>query len=123
MVADLRGDLLGTKAHLRSDWALWAGILVPPTAWAADLTVSYTLVKWACTHHTTTQIQMVTVAALAVMAAAGWAGWTAQRERGAQTENERAGFMAGLSLMTTVLFMVLTIAMAVPKWALHNVCV
>jgi hypothetical protein len=123
VAADLRGDLLGAKAHLRSDWALWAGILVPPMAWAADLTVSYTLVKWACNHHTTTQIQIITVATLVAIAAAGWVGWTAQRERGAQTENQRAAFMAELSLMTTVLFIVLTIAMSVPKWALHNVCV
>jgi hypothetical protein len=31
--------------------------------------------------------------------------------------------MAELSLMTTILFIVVTVAMAVPKWALHNVCV
>ena len=98
-------------------------MLVPPIAWAADETVSYALVKWACNHHTTTQIQMVTLASLLVIATAGWIGWSAQRERGLQTENERAGFMAELSLATTLLFIVVTIAMAVPKWALHNVCV
>jgi len=123
VAADLRGDLLGAKAHLRSDWALWAGILVPPIAWAADETVSYMLVKWACNHHTTTQIMALTFATLAVIGISGVVGWTAQRERGAVTENERAGFMAELSLMTTILFIVVTVAMAVPKWALHNVCV
>ena len=114
---------MGAKAHLRSDWALWAGILVPPIAWAADETVSYALVKWACNHHTTTQIMALTFATLAVIGISGVVGWTAQRERGAVTENERAGFMAELSLMTTILFIVVTVAMAVPKWALHNVCV
>jgi heme/copper-type cytochrome/quinol oxidase subunit 2 len=114
---------LGAKAHLRSDWALWAGILVPPTAWAADETVSYTLVKWACNHHTTTLIQMLTFATVAVIAAAGVVGWSAQRERGARVENERAAFMWTLSLVTTVFFIVVTIALAIPKWALHNVCV
>ena len=68
-------------------------------------------------------IQMLTFATLALIAAAGYIGWTAQRDRAAATENERAGFMAELGLMTTVLFFVVTIAMAVPKWALHNVCV
>jgi hypothetical protein len=100
-----------------------AGILVPPIAWATDETLSYTLVKWACNHHTTTQLQIVTFATLAVIAVAGWIGATAQRERGGATETQRAGFMAELSLMTAILFAVLTIAMAVPKWALHNVCV
>jgi heme/copper-type cytochrome/quinol oxidase subunit 2 len=98
-------------------------MLVPPMAWAADETISYALVKWACNHHTTTQIQVLTFATLAVIVVAGAIGWSAQRERGASTENERAAFMARLSLATTVFFIVVTIAMAVPKWALHNVCV
>jgi hypothetical protein len=114
---------LGAKAHLKSDWALWTGILVPPVAWAADLTFSYALVKWACNHHTTTQIQLITFATVVVIAIGGLTGWRAQRDRGARTESERAGFMAELGLITTVLFIVLTIAMAIPKWALHNVCV
>jgi heme/copper-type cytochrome/quinol oxidase subunit 2 len=100
VAADLRGDLLGAKAHLRSDWALWAG-----------------------NHHTTTLIQMLTFATVAVIAAAGVVGWSAQRERGARVENERAAFMWTLSLVTTVFFIVVTIALAIPKWALHNVCV
>ena len=114
---------MGAKAHLKSDWALWTGILVPPIAWASDETISYALVKWACNHHTTTSIQLVTFAALLVMAAAGIAGWRAQRERGSETETERAAFMATLSATTTAFFIVVTIAMAIPKWALHNVCV
>src|SRR5204863_2690613 len=109
--------------HLKADWALWAGILVPPTAWAADETVSYALVKWACNHHTTTQIQMVTFATLAVIVIAGAIGWRAPRQRDAAVESERASFMATLGLVTAVLFVVVTIAMAIPKWALHNVCV
>jgi heme/copper-type cytochrome/quinol oxidase subunit 2 len=114
---------LGAKAHLKSDWALWVGILVPPMAWASDETISYSLVKWACNHHTTTSIQVITFATVAVIAAAGAVGWRAQRERGADTETERAEFMAMLGAMTTALFIVVTVAMAIPKWALHNVCV
>jgi len=114
---------LGAKAHLRSDWALWIGILVPPIAWASDETISYALVKWACNHHTTTSIEVVTLATLFVIAAAGMIGWRAQRERGAETETERAEFMAMLSAATTAFFIVVTIAMAIPKRALHNVCV
>ena len=114
---------MGANSDLTSDWALWAAVLVPPVAWAADLTASYSLVKWACNHHTTMQIQVITLATLAVIFAAGYVGWTAQRERAAATANERAGFMAQLGAITTVLFIILTIAMAIPKWALHDVCV
>lgn len=123
MAADLRGDLLGAKAHLRSDWALWTGILVPPIAWASDETISYSLVKWACNHHTTTSIQVLTFATLLLIVGAGVIAWTAPRDRGASTETERAHFMAMLGAATTVFFIVVTIAMAVPKWALHNVCI
>ena len=114
---------MGAAAHLKSDWALWAAILVPPMAWAGDLTISYALVRWSCNHHTTTPVQMVTVATLVVIVAAGIVGWTADRERGPRTEVERAKFMATLGALTTVLFIVATIAMAIPKWALHNACV
>ena len=59
-------------------------------AWAGDLTISYALVRWSCNHHTTTPVQMVTVATLVVIVAAGIAGWTADRARGPRTEVERA---------------------------------
>jgi hypothetical protein len=114
---------LGAKADLRSDWALWAGMLVPPIAWAADETISYTLVKWACNHHTTTQIQVLTFATLAVIVMSGVIGWTAQHDRRDAVERARARFMATLGMATAAFFIVMTIAMAVPKWALHNVCV
>jgi len=123
VAADLRGDLLGAAAHLKSDSALWAAILVPPLAWASDLTISYSLVKWACNHHTTISIDAITAATLVVIVAAGVVGWSADRERGARAEAERARFMAMLGALTTVLFVVLTIAMAITKVALHNVCV
>ena len=114
---------MGAAAHLKSDWALWAAILVPPIAWASDLTISYALVKWACNHHTTMSVEMVTPATLIVIVAAGIAGWTADRDRGTRTEDERATFMARLGAATTVLFVVLTLAMAIPKWGLHDVCI
>ncbi len=98
-------------------------MLVPPMAWAADETISYALVKWACNHHTTTSIAMLTFATLTVIVIAGAIGWRAQRERGAATENERAAFMATFSLAATVFFIVVTVALAVPKLALHDVCI
>jgi Zn-dependent protease with chaperone function len=102
---------------------LWAAVLVPPLAWASDETISYALVKWACNHHTTTSIQLVTIVTVVVIAAAGLIGWRARGDRGGRTERERVEFMALFGAATALFFIVMTIAMAVPKWALHNVCV
>lgn len=117
MAADLRGDLLGTKTHLSAAWAHWAGILVPPSAWAADETISYALVKWSCNNQTTFWIHFLTPATLVLIVLAGAIGWFAARE------NERADFMARLGLIVTAFFIVVTIGLAVPKWALNHVCI
>lgn len=106
---------MGAKAHLKSDAALWVGVLLPPMAWGADLLVSYALVKWTCGHQATTLLRGITFATLLVIASAGWIGWTAYRE------NERAQSMALVGILITALFFVLTIALAIPRWV-FNVC-
>jgi hypothetical protein len=106
---------LGAKAHLRSNAALWIGILVPPIAWAADLMISYAMVKWACGHHTRALLHVNTLVTLALIAAAGMTASSAERE------NERAEFMAQFGVGTAVLFLLVTIALAIPKW-LVDVC-
>jgi hypothetical protein len=106
---------LGAKAHLKSNAALWAGILVPPMAWAADETISYAMVKWACGHQTGAVLHANTLITITVIAGAGIMAWSAERE------NERAEFMAQFALGTAVLFFVVTIALAIPKWLL-DVC-
>jgi hypothetical protein len=103
---------LGAKAHLTSSAALWIGILVPPIAWTADLVVSYAMVKWACGHHTRGLLHVNTLLTLALIAGAGMTAWSAERE------NELAEFMAQLALGTAVLFFLVTIALAIPKWLL-----
>jgi hypothetical protein len=106
---------LGAKAHLKSNAALWLGILVPPMAWAADETISYAMVKWACGRQTGAALHANTLITMALIAAAGVIAWSAERE------NERAEFMARFGLATTALFFVVTIALAIPKWLL-DVC-
>jgi hypothetical protein len=106
---------LGAQTHLKSDAALWVGVLLPPAAWAADLTVSYSLVKWTCGHQATTLLRGITFATLVVIASAAWIGWTAYRE------NERARAMALAGILTAALFSVLTIALAIPRWV-FDVC-
>ena len=115
MAADLRGDLLGAKSHLRSDAALWTALIVPPIVWGADLTVSYAFVKWSCGHQNAALLRSITLATILVIAAAGAIGWSAQRE------NERAHKMAVMGLLTAALFIALTIATAIPRWV-FDVC-
>jgi hypothetical protein len=106
---------LGAKTHLRSDAALWIALLVPPMAWAADLTVSYAFVKWTCGHQKPALLHAITLLTLLVIGSAGAIGWSAHRE------NERANSMALVGILMTTLFIVLTIATAVPRWV-FDVC-
>jgi MFS-type transporter involved in bile tolerance (Atg22 family) len=106
---------LGAKSHLTSDAALWIGVLGPPVAWAADETVSYALVKWACGHQAGSVLHAITLATLTIIAASAMVSWSAERG------NERARFMGSLGLMTATLFFLLVVATAIPKWTL-NVC-
>lgn len=106
---------MGAQAHLKSDAALWLGVLLPPVAWGTDLMVSYSLVKWTCGQQATTLLRGITFATLLVIASAGWIGWTADRK------NERAQSMALAGTMIAALFFVLTIALAIPRWV-FDVC-
>jgi hypothetical protein len=106
---------LGAKSHLRSDAALWIALVVPPLAWGADLTISYAFVKWSCGHQNAALLRGIPLATLLVIAAAGAIGWSADRE------NERADKMAMMGSLMTGLFVVLTIAMGIPRWV-FDVC-
>jgi cytochrome c biogenesis factor len=115
VAADLLGDLLGAKSHLRSTAALWTGILGPPLAWAGDETISYALTKWACGHQASLLLHALTLVTLGLVAASAVVGWSAERE------NERARFMGVLGLLTAAFFVFVVIATAIPKWVL-DVC-
>jgi hypothetical protein len=94
---------------------LWLGVILPPLAWAADLTISYAFVKWSCGHQNAALLRSITLATVSVIAAAGAIGWSADRA------NERARTMAVMGLLMTGLFIVLTIAIGIPRWV-FNVC-
>jgi hypothetical protein len=123
VAADLRGDLLGTKADL----ALWAGILAGPFAWASDLGISYALVQWTCGSRHTSVLHLVTLATLVLIAAGATVSWrvlsaTPAAAAGADPDMggffDRPRFMAVLGLLTSALFAVLVVASAVPRWVL-----
>jgi hypothetical protein len=106
---------LGAKTHLTSNAALWVGLLGPPLSWAADETVSYAIVKWACGHQAGVVLHALSVLALAGVAATAVIGWSAERE------NERARFMGTLAILIAAVFAVAVIATAIPKWFI-DVC-
>ena len=130
MAADLRGDLLGTTADLTpsqvrwlSPAPLWAGILAGPVAWALDETISYALVQPSCARGSRTMLELMTLAALVVIAGGAVVSWTsfwhapAGPTDGAR-DVERARFMAVLGLASSAFFAIATIALDIPRWVL-----
>jgi hypothetical protein len=110
--SDLRGDLLGAKAHL-TPLALWTGVLAGPLAWATDLTVSYALVKWSCGHNAAGLLQVPSLAALAVTLCGAFIAWSVD------PQSDRDRFLWTLALAMSALFVVVVIATAIPTWFLH----
>jgi len=100
---------------------LWAGILAGPVAWALDLTISYSIVKWTCGSQHTSVLHLITLAALLMTAAGAVASWTAlQRVPHEGTEDgprpiDRGRFMALLGLVTCALFALAMIGNTLPR--------
>ena len=100
---------------------LWAGILAGPVAWALDLTVSYSIVKWTCGSQHTSVLHLITLAALLITAAGAAASWTAlQRAPHEAAEDgprpvDRGRFMALLGLVTCAVFALAMIGNALPR--------
>jgi hypothetical protein len=105
-------------------FALWAGIVAGPAAWAADLTLSYALVKPACESARHGVLQAITGGSLLVIAGGVFFSWRALQAAGIDgptdggSELQRARFMAVLGLATGALFTVQVLAGAVPRWVL-----
>jgi len=120
-------DLSPAQVRWLSPLMLWTGILAGPVAWAADLTASYALVKPACARGSSTAVMLMTLMtllALAVIAAGGLVSWTSLRYSTARggTDGgrpiERARFMAVLGLTSSAFFVIATIALDIPRWVL-----
>ena len=101
---------------------LWAGVLAGPTAWALDLGVSYSLVKWTCGHQHASVLRLITLGALLMIVAGAIASWRALAAVPTDATDEggrpfdRGRFMAVLGLTTSALFAVVVIATAIPRW-------
>jgi hypothetical protein len=103
---------------------LWTGVLAGPIAWAIDLLVRYSLVRWSCDTQHRFVLQIVACGALIVAAAGASAAWRGllQTPADAPTEGgrpiDRSRFMALLGLLTSLLFATVIVAAAIPLWIL-----
>jgi hypothetical protein len=110
---------------------LWAGVLAGPIAWAADLGISYAIVKWSCGHQNAAVLHLMTLVALAVIAGGTYASWRVlslasgdvpldgpPTHAGPVVVLARVRFMAVLGLASSALFAVSVIGFAVPRWVL-----
>jgi hypothetical protein len=119
---------LGSKADVAaappSAAILWAGLLVGPLAWGADLMVRYALVHWSCGTQQTVVLKIISAVTLLVVIGAGFVAARAysQIPAGAPTDGgrpiDRSRFMALGGMLTAALFALVVIAGAIPPWVL-----
>ena len=107
-----------------SPLALWTGILAGPAAWGLDLSISYPMVKWACSNQRGGVLRAMTFAALVLVAGGGIVSFIALRRTAGDTPTDggnprqRAHFMAILGLTSCALFALAILAGAIPRWVL-----
>jgi hypothetical protein len=99
-------------------------VFAGPFAWAFDLVLSYSLVQWTCGGGPPVVLHLVTLLALAIIAAGAYSAWTALQvapsgapDDGAEPD-QRGRFMAMLGLLMCAFFAVVVIAGAIPRWVL-----
>jgi hypothetical protein len=107
------------------DAPLWLGIVVPPLAWAADELAGLVFSDFVCDSGHRWLLQAITVAALLLSAAAGAISWRAGAslvaEGGGARIEDRRRFMRSIAGWTTVFFLLVILAGAVPG-LLHRPC-
>jgi hypothetical protein len=114
--------------------ALWAGILLPPLAFLTAMEVAYVLVPWACQKGRHGVVWLGLIPGVVMLAVGAWSAFNVRRELGSGLGHEvggigggvaidpspsRARFMATLGVLSSVLFLLLMIALAIPIAVLH----
>ena len=121
-MTDPRTDIVAAKPIA----ALWAGILVAPAAFAANLELSYLLVHPACLRNDMTPLHVVQIVCLAAAVGGGLIAWRALRRERAGVSGEagerrdRSRFLARLGVWTSALFALVIVTQAVPSFVLHQ---
>jgi hypothetical protein len=118
----------------RGATALWAGILLPPLAFLTAMEVAYVLVPWACERGRHGVVWLGLVPGFVMLGMGAWGAFSVRRQLGhglgAEVGGQGAGvaidpspsrvrFMATIGALSSVLFLLLMIALAVPIAVLH----
>jgi hypothetical protein len=115
--------LAATDRPLR-DAALWLGMLGPPVLWLVQFQIIYALVLPVCTSHSGAILAFVSVVFAGAIIACGFIGWRSRapvNECPARIKVVRQ-FMAILSLMSMLLFLLVVMAQLIAT-AMHSPCV
>jgi hypothetical protein len=105
--------------------ALWAGVLTGPTVWLVLLEVNYVLAYVACEQRATWFMHLAVGVGLILVAAAGYAAWTASYGNVMRAESpapphsddtriQRSHWMSRAGIALSVWFMVVILAMEIP---------
>jgi hypothetical protein len=103
---------------------LMFGLLSGPFAWAFDLQISYSLVKWVCASGNWFVLVASSVGALAVVALGATAAWRRSTGLGDQLDPDGAAgadagrFLAITAVGLNILFAVLILTSIVPRFVL-----
>jgi hypothetical protein len=103
-----------------------AGMLGGPLVWLAQFQLNYALVPRMCRAGTTLPLHLVFLAALLLVAGAGFLAWRTWRTAGAEwpSSNEggpvgRSGLLGALGLMTSALFFLVVLAQWIPAFVVE----
>jgi hypothetical protein len=105
--------------------ALWAGLLLAPTAFLLNLEVAYALVPTACSSQNRLLVHLVHVVCLVMAAAGGFIALRSWRAGGETWPGEQGGpvgrsrFMAGLGLLLSAFILLVIVAQWIPSFVLN----
>jgi len=105
--------------------ALWTGVLLAPTAFLANLELSYLVVQPSCARGTAWPVHLVHAVCLLLALGGALIAWRCWSAEGAEWPGAQGGpigrtrFMAGLGLVDSLLFALVIVAQWVPVFTLH----
>ena len=104
---------------MKRDFALWAGILTGPVVWLLSLEAKFAIAPWVCAWHWKPAIYVVSLAAFAIVAFAGWVAWSQWRELSDGPANHMQlgapQAMAFGGMLLSAGFLIVLIAQALPE--------
>jgi hypothetical protein len=102
---------------------LWTGILGGPIAWLIQFQLRYSLVPWACANHKRFVLHLVTVAFVLLILAGAYFSWRIWDQNGKTWPNDKQEgvkmrnlFLAGLGMLSSALFALLTLVQGIPPF-------